>query len=283
MTRIVQNHRTENKERHRQDRAEVGIGTMIVFIAIILTASIAAGTIVSSAELLQEQAESTTEESTLQISTSLEIVSEYGVVGEDNTIDEIRIGIQPTPGSADIDISELNVLLASDTEYEYLSPSLDESEFISDETVDENLLFEENIAEDDTPYTISETVRPDSETNPSQLSSLAFNSQNTNEDNLFDVEAISAQDETNLIMSDISDRYDIIINTSGKEFNFEDLDGVENTELDNEEITGAFLGEISEGESIEITITTEFGSQTQTQLQVPSNLNDNEDGTNVNL
>lgn len=283
MKRIGEKHRTENNKERQQDRAEIGIGTMIVFISMILTASIAAGTIVSSAELLQEQAESTTEESTLQVSTSLEIVSEYGVVGEDNTIDEIRLGIQPSPGSADIDISEINVLLASNSEYEYLSPGLDESEFISGETVNENELFEENIEEDDTPYTISETVKPDSETNPSQISSLAFNSQNTNEDNLFDVEAISAQDETNLLMSDISDRYDIIINTSGKEFDFEDLDNVENTELNNEEITGDFLGEILEGESIEITITTEFGSQTQTQLQVPSNLNDNEEGTNVNL
>jgi len=95
------------------DRGQVGIGTLIVFIAMVLVAAIAAGVLINTAGLLQSQAESTGQESTDQVSNSLSVQSVTGEVvhddGGDDTIAAVAIDVSLGPGSNPIDLADATV------------------------------------------------------------------------------------------------------------------------------------------------------------------------------
>ncbi|AEH38140.1 archaellin/type IV pilin N-terminal domain-containing protein [Halopiger xanaduensis] len=88
------------------DRGQVGIGTLIVFIAMVLVAAIAAGVLINTAGMLQTQAEATGEESTSQVSDRLEIVSVSGNVSDSNNVTDIDFVLAMAPGSSPIDLNK---------------------------------------------------------------------------------------------------------------------------------------------------------------------------------
>ena len=87
-------------------RGQVGIGTLIVFIAMVLVAAIAAGVLINTAGFLQNQAEDTGTESTEQVADNLNVITEVGEVGADQAgpdqIGELRVGVQPASGADEI-------------------------------------------------------------------------------------------------------------------------------------------------------------------------------------
>ncbi|WP_193309474.1 archaellin/type IV pilin N-terminal domain-containing protein [Halorubrum halophilum] len=101
-----------------EERGQVGIGTLIVFIAMVLVAAIAAGVLINTAGFLQTQAEATGEESTSQVSDRLQVVSQSGnvtteMVDSTNTrvVDELNITVAQAPGASNIDLSETSIEL----------------------------------------------------------------------------------------------------------------------------------------------------------------------------
>ena len=91
-----------------EDRGQVGIGTLIVFIAMVLVAAIAAGVLINTAGFLQTQAEATGQESTSQVSDRIQIVSQSGTV-ESNNVTDLQFVVAKAPGSGFIDLNRTTI------------------------------------------------------------------------------------------------------------------------------------------------------------------------------
>lgn len=97
------------------DRGQVGIGTLIVFIALVLVAAIAAGVLINTADLLQGQAQETGEESTDQVSNNLNVESVTGFNGGSGDIDKLEFVIALAPGADSIDITQVELQFLTDS------------------------------------------------------------------------------------------------------------------------------------------------------------------------
>jgi len=88
------------------DRGQVGIGTLIVFIAMVLVAAIAAGVLINTAGFLQSSAEETGQQSSDQVTNRLEVVNTVGTSIDTSAseVDIVEVTVKKAPGAANIDI-----------------------------------------------------------------------------------------------------------------------------------------------------------------------------------
>ncbi len=91
----------------RKKRAEMGIGTLIIFIAMILVAAIAAGVLLQTASSLQNKALLTGEKSKGQVSTTISPILLFAEDGSSQTVDQFYLKAKLAPGSDPIKLSEL--------------------------------------------------------------------------------------------------------------------------------------------------------------------------------
>lgn len=99
------------------DIGDMGIGAMIVFIAMVLVAGIAASVLIQTANRLEIQAMETGQETIGEVSTGLAVtgISGYRAVGDEN-ISLMGITVQPRSGSFSIDLEQTYIELSdSDT------------------------------------------------------------------------------------------------------------------------------------------------------------------------
>jgi flagellin-like protein len=90
------------------ERGQVGIGTLIVFIAMVLVAAIAAGVLINTAGFLQSQSEETGQQSSQQVTDRVQVISETGIV-ESGKVGKIELNMKKAPGAGDIDVDDATI------------------------------------------------------------------------------------------------------------------------------------------------------------------------------
>ena len=97
-----------------KDAGSIGIGAMIVFIAMVLVAGIAASVLIQTSTTLQSQALATGRETTDEVAGGIAVFDVEGHVATD--IDALAITVRSRAGSPNIDLNETIILLADGTE-----------------------------------------------------------------------------------------------------------------------------------------------------------------------
>jgi len=99
-------------ERRDRDSGQVGIGTLIVFIAMVLVAAIAAGVLINTAGFLQSKSEQTGQESSESVTNRLDIAPKSGQVGTvsgEEVVGVVNVTVQANPGASNIDLRNVTV------------------------------------------------------------------------------------------------------------------------------------------------------------------------------
>ena len=99
--------------------ASIGIGSMVIFIAMVLVAGIAASVIIQTMNSMEQQAMRAGHETTEEVSTGISVFDIKGYVPDSGNIDNMTITVRPRAGSADIDIGQVFIELAN-TDYKVI-------------------------------------------------------------------------------------------------------------------------------------------------------------------
>jgi flagellin-like protein len=92
-----------------EERGQVGIGTLIVFIAMVLVAAIAAGVLINTAGFLQSKGEATGEEASAQVSNRINVVSAFGSVDSSDEVDFVNLTVRQAAGADNINLSKSTI------------------------------------------------------------------------------------------------------------------------------------------------------------------------------
>ena len=96
-----------------RDVGAIGIGAMIVFIAMVLVAGIAASVLIQSSGRLETQAMQSGQETIAEVSSGLSV---FDIVGKKNTdLQYLGITVRARAGAPDIDINETVILISEGT------------------------------------------------------------------------------------------------------------------------------------------------------------------------
>ncbi len=105
----------------KDTNAQVGIGTLIIFIAMVLVAAVAAAVLIQTSGTLQQKAQSTGKQATQEVSSNLIVKNIEGVRAKDSavvlssTIDLLRLKVGLNVGSQSVDVNQVVISITDGT------------------------------------------------------------------------------------------------------------------------------------------------------------------------
>ena len=107
---------SKTQYKKNDDGASIGIGAMIVFIALILVAAVASTIIIKTAEELQQRAEATGDDTRDEISGKVTIISAHvdTIDGVTSTVDQVVVIAQMSAGSDSVVADDISWLVICD-------------------------------------------------------------------------------------------------------------------------------------------------------------------------
>ena len=111
---------------HRRDEGSIGIGAMIVFIALILVAAVASTIIIKTAEELQQNAEATSDDTRKEISGKISIIQILVNTSGTTDINSLLVTAKVASGSTDVLVNNIEWLITcgDDTNYGVVTGNL---------------------------------------------------------------------------------------------------------------------------------------------------------------
>lgn len=94
-------------------KAEMGVGTLIIFIALLLVAAVAAGVLIQTSGSLQQRALSTGSDATAQISTQAVVLEVSALDGSNGAVDNFSVIMKLAPGSDSLNLDDATMSLSS--------------------------------------------------------------------------------------------------------------------------------------------------------------------------
>jgi flagellin FlaB len=94
-----------NSNFKKNDKGDVGIGTLIIFIAMVLVAAVAAAVLIQTSGILQQKAQQTGKEATAEVSSNLKVVSVTGGIVS-GAIENFTIYVELAAGGSDVDMEQ---------------------------------------------------------------------------------------------------------------------------------------------------------------------------------
>jgi flagellin FlaB len=117
---------SDKKNIKDNDKGAVGIGTLVIFISMVLVAAVAASVIMQTAENLQQRAYAVGQDTIRDVSSGVHIIGVSGYTdAAKSKIEYLAISIKPRAGSYDLDLNKTLIHLTYDN---YSILSLNENE-----------------------------------------------------------------------------------------------------------------------------------------------------------
>ncbi|MEY7851705.1 archaellin/type IV pilin N-terminal domain-containing protein [Natrarchaeobius sp. A-rgal3] len=223
------------------DRGQTGLGTLIVFVSMVIIAALAAGVLINTTGHAQSHADATGEESTQQVADRVQVLNAVGYTGasidefeqtdpeaplEENELHRLELTVQPAPG--------VGTLTFDDATIEFLGSDIETLTYVEVDDFDEN--------DFDSTLTLD-----------------------ADDSNFFTIREYGTQDGTNALAREHRGVVVIPLGT----YDEDETDWTDDSDFEQPE-------RLTAGDTAEVTIIMAQGSQTTVVLEVPGTLRGNE-------